>query len=187
MLYNFILIWNFFFAIMVILSRNSLYSIISLIFVILGSCFLLFCLEVEFLTFILLLIYIGAIAILFLFVMMMLELNKEEIKKKSLVVLSTKYLLYFICIFKLLFLVMFFNKKLSIMLNSFSYEFLNYNEDLNIFHNSLFKIDNDVILFLNIFTQKYFFFSVIGIILLFAMVGAIALCIGSSSKKNIIK
>ena len=83
MFFNLIIIWNCFFASLVILNRNSLYSIVSLIFVIVGSCFMLFSLEIEFLAFILLLIYIGAIAVLFLFIMMMLRLNEEEIKKKK--------------------------------------------------------------------------------------------------------
>jgi len=66
---------------MIIFCRNSLYSIISFIFLIIGSCFILFSLNVEFLIFILLLIYIGAISVLFLFVVMMLHL--DEIEKKT--------------------------------------------------------------------------------------------------------
>lgn len=141
---------------------------------------MLFFLEIEFLAFILILIYIGAITVLFLFIIMMFELNKEEIQKNILFILSTKYLIYTVVLFKSSTLFIYFNKRLCITLNNFSYEFFKYNEDLNVFHNFLFKIDNDIIIFINIFTQKYFFFLLIGLILLFSMVGSISLCI----KKN---
>ena len=72
--------FNYFFAVMVIFSRNALYSILSLVFLIVtGSCFLLL-LEIEFLSFIILLLYIGAISVLFLFVVMMLRLGKTNSK-----------------------------------------------------------------------------------------------------------
>ena len=72
--------FNYFFAVMVIFSRNALYSILSLVFLIVtGSCFLLL-LEIEFLSFIILLLYIGAISALFLFVVMMLQLGKTNSK-----------------------------------------------------------------------------------------------------------
>jgi NADH:ubiquinone oxidoreductase subunit 6 (subunit J) len=68
---------------MVILNRNSIYSVISLIVLILGSCCILFLMKIEFLTFIILLIYIGAISVIFLFLIMMLNLNKQELKNKK--------------------------------------------------------------------------------------------------------
>lgn len=168
------LIWNCFFASLVVFNRNSLYSIISFIFVILSSCSLLFLLKIEFLVFILLLIYIGAIAVLFLFFIMMLQLNTVEIDKSVLFILSSKYLVYAIIIAKLNFYFYFFYKKLVVVLNSFSYEFfVNSDEYLKV----LFSIENDILIFLNIFTQKYFFFLIVGLILLFSMVGSIALCV----------
>ena len=138
---------------------------------------MLFNLNIEFLSFILLLIYIGAISVLFLFIMMMLRLNKEEIKKPKNFILSLKYFLYIIIIFKINIILYFFVKKISINLNNFSYEFIKYNDDLNIFYNKLFNTENDVILFFSIFTQKFYLFILIGFILLFAMIGSIALCL----------
>ena len=181
MFFNFLIIWNCFFASLVIFNRNSLYSIISLIFVITGSCFMLFSLEIEFLALILMLIYIGAISVLFLFIIMMLKLNKEEIQKDFYFVLSSKYYIYILLLLKITLFLFYFNKKLSLSLDSFSYEFLKYNDDLNIFSTRLFQIENDIIIFFNIFTQKYLFFIIIGFILLFSMVGSISLCL---KKKN---
>jgi NADH:ubiquinone oxidoreductase subunit 6 (subunit J) len=130
--FNLILIWNYFFATMVIFCRNSLYSIISLIFLILGSAFILLSLDVEFLTFILLLIYIGAISVLFLFIVMMLKLdNIEKQFKSNSSILSKNYLLYIILSLKVSSFIYFFNKKLCLSLSFFSFEFLKHNKDIN--------------------------------------------------------
>jgi len=174
---NIILIWNYFFATMVILSRNSLYSIINFILLILGSCLLLFYLEIEFLSFILMLIYIGAIVVLFLFIIMMFQLNKEEIKTRYIFNISSKYLFYFILCIKVIISFIYFNKELIIILNNFSCEFNLYNDDLNIFYNTLFKLHNDIYIYLTIFNQYYFYFILLGIILLFSMIGSISLCL----------
>jgi NADH:ubiquinone oxidoreductase subunit 6 (subunit J) len=99
---NIILIFNYFFATLIIFCRNSLYSIINLVFLIIFSCVIIFNLKVEFLTFILLLIYVGAISILFLFIVMMLDLDKTE----KLNIKFNYYNFYFI--FFLLFLNFFF-------------------------------------------------------------------------------
>lgn len=108
---------------------------------------------------------------------MMLRLNQTEIKKEFFFILSFKYILYIILLFKVNFILYYFNKKLSINLSNISLEFIKYNDDIDIFYKVLFKIENDIVIFLNIFTQKYFFFIVIGMILLFAMFGSIALCL----------
>jgi NADH-quinone oxidoreductase subunit J len=138
---------------------------------------MLFSLEVEFLAFILLLIYVGAIAILFLFIIMMLKLNKEEINSNKKFILSFKYYIYILLLLKVTLFLFHFNKKLALSLDSFSYEFLKYNDDLNIFSMKIFQIENDIIIFFSIFTQKYFFFLIMGFILLFSMVGSISLCL----------
>jgi NADH-quinone oxidoreductase subunit J len=142
---------------------------------------MLFSLEIEFLAFILMLIYVGAISVLFLFIIMMLKLNKEEIHKDLYFVLSSKYYIYILFLSKIILFLFYFNKKLSLSLDSFSYEFLKYNNDLNIFSTKLFQIENDISIFFNVFTQKYFFFIIIGFILLFSMVGSISLCLKKKS------
>jgi len=59
----------------VISSRNPVHSVMSLVLVFLSSAGLLFCLEVEFLALSFIIVYVGAIAILFLFVIMMLDIK----------------------------------------------------------------------------------------------------------------
>ena len=66
----------------VISSRNPIHSILFLVCVFLLSSILLFCLEVEFLGLSFVLIYVGAIAILFLFVVMMLNIAVEEARSE---------------------------------------------------------------------------------------------------------
>ena len=172
---NLVLIWNLFFATMVIFCRNSLYSILSLVFLIVGCCFILLMLKVEFLSFILLLIYIGAITVLFLFVVMMLQLDKTE---KSITNFdSTNYLIYFLLSFKIICFIFYFSKKLALALCFISFEFVAYNKDIDNYPLFLLENRNDNIIFLSLFSQKFIFFIIIGFTLLFSMVGSIALCL----------
>lgn len=67
-------------AYMIILSVNSVYSILYMLLVFLSSSSILFLLECEFIALMFLIVYIGAIAILFLFIVMMLDLKFATIK-----------------------------------------------------------------------------------------------------------
>jgi NADH-quinone oxidoreductase subunit J len=63
------------FSFFVISSKNPVHSALSLITVFLLSSILLFSLEVEFLALSFVIVYVGAIAVLFLFVVMMLDIK----------------------------------------------------------------------------------------------------------------
>lgn len=65
----------FLFSFFVICSKNPVHSALSLISVFLLSAVLLFSLKVEFLALSFIIVYVGAIAILFLFVVMMLDIK----------------------------------------------------------------------------------------------------------------
>ena len=62
-------------AIFVIYSTNTIYSAFFLILVFINSTGLLILSEVEFLSIMLIIIYVGAITVLFIFVIMMLDIN----------------------------------------------------------------------------------------------------------------
>ena len=62
-------------AIFVIYSTNTIYSAFFLILVFINSSGLLILSEIEFLSIMLIIIYVGAITVLFLFVIMMLDIN----------------------------------------------------------------------------------------------------------------
>ena len=71
-------------SVMVITAQNAIYSVLFLVLSFLSASSLLFLLKCEFLSLIFILIYVGAIAILFLFVVMMLDLKASSRKKDTL-------------------------------------------------------------------------------------------------------
>ena len=66
-------------AIMVISSRNPVHSVLFLILAFCGSSGLLILIEAEFMAMIFIVVYVGAIAVLFLFVVMMLNIKISEV------------------------------------------------------------------------------------------------------------
>ena len=69
-------------AIMVTISRNTVYSVFFLILVFVTVSILFIMIGAEFLGMIMLIVYVGAVAVLFLFVVMMLNVT-EKISKQS--------------------------------------------------------------------------------------------------------
>ena len=68
-------------AIMVTISRNTVYSVFFLILVFVSVSILFIMIGAEFLGMIMLIVYVGAVAVLFLFVVMMLNVSLAEVKK----------------------------------------------------------------------------------------------------------
>ena len=69
-------------AVMVTVSRNTVYSVFFLILVFVSISVLFIMIGAEFLGMIMLIVYVGAVAVLFLFVVMMLNIT-EQITKRS--------------------------------------------------------------------------------------------------------
>ncbi len=67
-------------AIGVITARNPVHSALYLVFAFFNSAVIWMLLEAEFLAIILVLVYVGAVMVLFLFVVMMLDVNVEELR-----------------------------------------------------------------------------------------------------------
>jgi NADH-quinone oxidoreductase subunit J len=67
-------------AIIVIRARNPIHSVIFLILVFCNAAGILLMLGVEFLAMIFLVVYVGAIAVLFLFVVMMLQIKLADLE-----------------------------------------------------------------------------------------------------------
>lgn len=86
------------FALAVILSKNPIYSLFYLICVFVQICMLLLAIGVEFVSFLLLMVYVGAICILFLFVVMMMDINLVTLKQRS---FNKKAFVVFILLFNL--------------------------------------------------------------------------------------
>ena len=70
-------------AIMVIVSRNTVYSVFFLILVFISISILFIMIGAEFLGMIMLIVYVGAVSVLFLFVVMMLNITEQVIKRSS--------------------------------------------------------------------------------------------------------
>ncbi|MDQ6965873.1 MAG: NADH-quinone oxidoreductase subunit J, partial [Mariprofundaceae bacterium] len=65
----------------VVLARNTVHSIMFLIFCFFNAAGLFFLLDAEFIGVILILIYVGAVMVLFMFVVMMLEVNFAKLRE----------------------------------------------------------------------------------------------------------
>jgi NADH-quinone oxidoreductase subunit J len=68
-------------ALMVILARNPVHSVLWLILSFFNAAGLFLLLGAEFVAFILIIVYVGAVAVLFLFVVMMLDIDFAELRK----------------------------------------------------------------------------------------------------------
>ena len=67
-------------AIMVTISKNTVYSVFFLILVFVTISTLFIMIGAEFLGMIMLIVYVGAVAVLFLFVVMMLNVSEQQKK-----------------------------------------------------------------------------------------------------------
>ncbi|WP_455372367.1 NADH-quinone oxidoreductase subunit J [Limibacillus halophilus] len=68
-------------AVMVIASRNPVHSVLFLILAFVNSAGIFVLMGAEFLAMILVVVYVGAVAVLFLFVVMMLDINIVEMRQ----------------------------------------------------------------------------------------------------------
>ncbi len=148
-------------AVLVVMSRNPVHSVLWLIATFFGSSGLFILLGAEFLALILLIVYVGAVAVLFMFVVMMLNINFDELRSGF-----TRYLPVGLVIGLILFV------ELSLIFgdwipnNSYSSEI----QDA-----TSVSVENTKQLGLILYTDFILYFQMAGIILLIAMVGAIVL------------
>lgn len=148
------------FSFSIFIVDNLIHSVFLLILLFLTSSFILFLMQVDFLGFAFIIIYVGAIAVLFLFVIMMINIkNIENTKAKS---------------FKLFILIC---CCCGIFFNQWSFFFYHSNLlywDLNI--SRLFDSFDNIFLISKLLYSFYnFSFLIAGLILLVAMLGAILL------------
>ena len=68
-------------AVAVIVSRNPVYAALSLVLCFVTSAAIWLLIEAEFLAVVLVLVYVGAVMVLFLFVVMMLDINLAELRQ----------------------------------------------------------------------------------------------------------
>ena len=80
-LFGFFSVILIFSSLMVILSRNTVYSVLYLILSFFNAAIIFLMSNAEFLAMTLIIVYVGAVAVLFLFVVMMLNINVVQAKE----------------------------------------------------------------------------------------------------------
>lgn len=154
-------------GVMVIQSRNPVHSVLFLILVFFNAAGLLILLGLDFFAMIFLVVYVGAIAVLFLFVVMMLNIKLAEINEKRLRYLPVGGFLGLLFLFEIFLIV---DNQLIPLLGG-EYQGIS-GTDWALFVHTISNIEG---LGLLIYTFYFYFFLIASLILLIAMIGAIVL------------
>ncbi len=150
-------------AFMVIASKNPVHSVLFLILAFVNAAGLFVLLGAEFLAMILIVVYVGAVAVLFLFVVMMLDVDFAELKQGFLQYLPVGALIAGVFLAELLLVVGTWVISPSIP------------SAITAPIPPLSTASNTEALGLVLYTRYVYFFQAAGVILLVAMIGAIVL------------
>jgi NADH-ubiquinone oxidoreductase chain 6 len=160
-------------GVMVIQARNPVHSVLFLILVFFNAAGLLILLGLDFFAMIFLVVYVGAIAVLFLFVVMMLNIKIAEINEKRLRYLPIGGVLGLLFLFEVLLIV---DNDLIPLLYYKTQSFLEFqNTGFINWSDNLQTVTNIQAIGNLIYTYYFYFFLLSSIILLVAMIGAIVL------------
>ena len=162
-------------ALMVVSAKNPVHSVLFLILSFVNASGLFVLLGAEFLAMILVVVYVGAVAVLFLFVVMMLDINFVKLREGFLQYLPFGALLGIVLIIEL---------GILFLTNSFS------KNSLTKFVNSpkIDEIENTKLIGQVLYTDYFYLFQISGLILLVAMIGSITLTLrdrGQVKRQNI--
>jgi NADH-quinone oxidoreductase subunit J len=185
MIYNILYFFIIYSAIMIISVSNPINSVIFLILLFFFTSINFIILGIDFFAFIFFIIYLGAIAVLFLFIVMMLDIPRSETDKFTYLtigffILIILFIQFFSCLY-------------------YNYNFFHYNKFINMYNNNF--LYNIFICYIDEFSHinnieiiglilyKYYFIQLIlcGLNLLIAMIGSIYLTNyrrGFSTKKQ---
>ncbi|CTQ54822.1 NADH-quinone oxidoreductase subunit J [Roseibium album] len=150
-------------GLMVIASRNPVTSVLFLILAFVNSAGLFILLGAEYLALLLVVVYVGAVAVLFLFVVMMLDVDFVELRQGFLQYLPIGGLVGLILMVELL---------MGVGAWVISPEILNHGAEPM---PALSETSNIQALGSVLYTKYIFYFQVAGLVLLVAMIGAIVL------------
>jgi NADH-quinone oxidoreductase subunit J len=160
-------------ATMVISVKNPVHSVLFLILTFISAAGLLFLLEIEFISLIFIVVYVGAIAVLFLFVVMMLDIKITDLNRNFLKYFPIGSFLGFAFLIEILLM-------LTNTLEPNSYDITN--NSYTVWINSIDFITNIESLGQILYTYYFSYFLLAGIILLIAMIGAIVLTLTFNRK-----
>tara|TARA_Y100000746_G_scaffold207352_1_gene195633 strand:- start:268 stop:882 length:615 start_codon:yes stop_codon:yes gene_type:complete len=152
-------------ALLVVVSRNPVHSVLWLILMFLSSACLFVLLGAEFVAMLLIIVYVGAVAVLFLFVVMMLDIDFSKLKSEFVKYMPVAGL---ICVVLLM--------ELSLIFGIWQTAETAENARASITPDPL-NIQNTVALGKIVYSKYIYLFQIAGLILLVAMIGAIVLTI----------
>jgi NADH-quinone oxidoreductase subunit J len=150
-------------AAMVVVSRNPVYSVLFLILAFFNAAALFVLIGAEFIAMILVIVYVGAVAVLFLFVVMMLDINLTELREGFLKYLPVGALIGLVLLAEIL---------LGLGVIGSTPSSLG---ALGKAGPQVLAIDNTRAIGRVLYTQYFYLFQVAGLVLLVAMIGAIVL------------
>ena len=154
-------------AAMVVVSRNPVYSVLFLILAFFNTAALFLLIGAEFIAMILVIVYVGAVAVLFLFVVMMLDINLAEIREGFLRYMPVGVMIGVVLLAEIL---------LGLgVLGSGSTTMAALNKG----GAQVLAVDNTRAIGRVLYTQYFYLFQVAGLVLLVAMIGAIVLTLRS--------
>jgi len=148
-------------ALMVVAGRNPVHSVLFLILAFFNAAALFVLLGAEFLAMILAVVYVGAVAVLFLFVVMMLDIDFAEMRKGALQYLPISALLGIVLLIELVMVA-----AVWVMSPNAPHAVASATPE---------GMTNTTALGHILYTDYIFYFQTAGLILLVAMIGAIVL------------
>jgi NADH-quinone oxidoreductase subunit J len=155
-------------AVMVIVSRNPVHSVLYLILAFVNASGLFILMGAEFLGMMLIVVYVGAVAVLFLFVIMMLDVDFVELREGFLEYLPIGLLIGAIFVVELLLIV--------------GGKVIDPGTARQITAAIPANVSNTEALGLVLYTKYIHYFQIAGMVLLVAMIGAIVLTLRHKAK-----
>jgi NADH-quinone oxidoreductase subunit J len=163
-------------ALMVIFAQNPVHSILFLILTFCNASFILILIGAEFLGLIFIMVYVGAIAVLFLFVVMMLDIRRRSNEKSLYRDIFLTIVVGFVFIFE-----MFVMLENSYTLFDSILTEIQQMGYIHLYYILKFKILGGIkILGLLLYTEYSYYFFISGLVLLVAMIGAIILTLNKN-------
>ena len=144
-----------------VVARNPVHSVLWLILAFLSSAGLFILVGAEFVALLLVIVYVGAVAVLFLFVVMMLDVDFAELKAEMAKYMPLALLIGVVLLMQL----------------ALAFGVWDYSEgyDKRLAAPFVFDVENTQLLGLLIYDQYILLFQLAGLVLLVAMIGAIVL------------
>ena len=149
----------------VITSKNPIMSVFWLVLAFTNASLLLILLGVEFLPILFVIVYVGAIAILFLFVVMLLNIKLVEITENSSKYLPIGIITGFIFLYQILYSF----EEITTINTLSNINPVNYSEFMN---STNIQLVAEIL-----YTDYALYFLISGLVLLVSMIGAIVLCL----------